>query len=183
MKVFLDIDIGDAAKYEQESAAYHRAVDFMQQCGSQYGLSGSLADLDDEGLQMLREGYSSDPSWSSKGGLLASVQHWLHQWCCCRTCQGCTLQSIATVVLMIWASCVGIRTSLCYCAAALGDTSFQSFSSTSNCYCTWTKSTTTQLHTICTAATASPAANATPHCMRCLSAAAAAPMAACAHDR
>ncbi|WIA20264.1 hypothetical protein OEZ85_006099 [Tetradesmus obliquus] len=67
MKVFLDIDIGDAAKYQQESAAYQRAVDFMQQCGSQYGLSGNLADLDEEGLQMLREGYSNDPNWNSKG--------------------------------------------------------------------------------------------------------------------
>jgi hypothetical protein len=84
MKVFLDIDIGDAAKYEQESAAYQRAVDFMQQCGSQYGLSGSLADLDDEGLQMLREGYSSDPNWSSKGGLS-----------CCRCCCGASTDTAA----------------------------------------------------------------------------------------
>jgi hypothetical protein len=83
MKVFLDIDIGGAAKYEQESAAYHRAVDFMQQCGSQYGLSGSLADLDEEGLQMLREGYSSDPNWSSKGGL--------RHCCYCQCCYYCCL--------------------------------------------------------------------------------------------
>lgn len=69
MKVFLDIDIGDAAKYEQQLAAYNRAVAFLQQCGSQYGLSSKLADLDDEGLQMLRDAYDSDPNWSSKGGL------------------------------------------------------------------------------------------------------------------
>lgn len=83
MKVFLDIDIGDAAKYQQESAAYQRAVDFMQQCGSQYGLSGNLADLDEEGLQMLREGYSNDPNWNSKGGQRC-CRYSCCQCCCCR---------------------------------------------------------------------------------------------------
>jgi hypothetical protein len=84
MKVFLDIDIGDAAKNQQESAAYQRAVDFMQQCGSQYGLSGSLADLDDERLQMLQDGYNSDPNWSSKGGLRFC-------YCLCHCCCYCCL--------------------------------------------------------------------------------------------
>ncbi|WIA44586.1 hypothetical protein OEZ86_007309 [Tetradesmus obliquus] len=83
MKVFLDIDIGDAAKYQQESAAYQRAVDFMQQCGSQYGLSGNLADLDEEGLQMLREGYSNDPNWKSKD--------WRVQLCCLPPALQCNL--------------------------------------------------------------------------------------------
>ena len=32
----------------------------------QYGLSGSLEDLDDEQKEMLREGFAGDPSWSSK---------------------------------------------------------------------------------------------------------------------
>jgi hypothetical protein len=107
MKVFLDIDIGDAAKYEQESAAYQRALDFMQQCGSQYGLSGSLADLDDEGVQMLREAYSSDPNWSSKGGLsycrfccrastaAAAV------CCCCRVMEGCVVSSSSSLYVLI----------------------------------------------------------------------------------
>lgn len=67
MRVYLDINIGDAAKYEQELAAYNRATSFLQQCGPQYGLSANIADLDNEGKQMLREAYANDPNWSSKG--------------------------------------------------------------------------------------------------------------------
>ena len=34
----------------------------------QYGLSGSLEDLEEEQKGMLREGFAGDPSWSSKVG-------------------------------------------------------------------------------------------------------------------
>eukprot|EP00775_Hariotina_reticulata_P006818 gene6818-7034_t len=70
MKVFLDIDIGDAAKYERDLAAYNRALEFLHTCGSQYGLPSSLTEFDAEGLQLLQESYASDPNWSSKGDLL-----------------------------------------------------------------------------------------------------------------
>lgn len=67
MRVYLDIDVGDAAKYEQELAEYNRATAFLQQCGQQYGLPADIAELDDEGKQMLQEAYANDPNWSSKG--------------------------------------------------------------------------------------------------------------------
>eukprot|EP00878_Enallax_costatus_P012925 GHUV01013497.1.p1 GENE.GHUV01013497.1~~GHUV01013497.1.p1 ORF type:complete len:202 (+),score=57.68 GHUV01013497.1:148-753(+) len=67
MRVFLDIDIGNAAEYELKLAAYNRATAFLQQCGPQYGLSTNIAELDDEERQMLREAYASDPNWCSKG--------------------------------------------------------------------------------------------------------------------
>lgn len=67
VKVFLDIDIGDAARYAEELAAYQRAQAFLQECGSQYGLPNSLADMDDEAKQLMQEPYDSDPNWSSKG--------------------------------------------------------------------------------------------------------------------
>lgn len=69
VKVFLDIDIGDAARYAEELAAYQRAQAFLQECGSQYGLPSSLAELDEEAQQLMQESYDSDPNWSSKGVL------------------------------------------------------------------------------------------------------------------
>jgi hypothetical protein len=71
VKVFLDIDTGDAARYAEELAAFQRAQAFLQECGNQYGLPSSLAELDDEAQQLLQESYDSDPNWSSKG-LLSS---------------------------------------------------------------------------------------------------------------
>lgn len=73
LQVFLDIDIGDAARYEQELAAYQRAAAFLQEAGSQYGLPRSLAELDEEGQQLMQESYSADPNWSSQGAVLARL--------------------------------------------------------------------------------------------------------------
>lgn len=67
VKVFLDIDIGDAARYAEESAAYQRAQAFLKECGSQYGLPSSMADLDEESKQLMQQSYDIDPNWSSKG--------------------------------------------------------------------------------------------------------------------
>lgn len=67
VKVFLDIDIGDAACYAEELAAYERGRAFLKECGSQYGLPSTLADLDEESKQLMHESYDSDPNWSSKG--------------------------------------------------------------------------------------------------------------------
>lgn len=66
-KVFLDIDIGDAARYAEELGAYERGQAFLKECGSQYGLPSTLADLDEESKQLMQESYDSDPNWSSKG--------------------------------------------------------------------------------------------------------------------
>jgi hypothetical protein len=67
VKVFFDIDIGDAARYAQEQAAYERGQAFLKECGCQYGLPSTLADLDEESKQLMQESYDSDPNWSSKG--------------------------------------------------------------------------------------------------------------------
>jgi hypothetical protein len=84
MKVFLDIDIGDAARYEKNLAAYNRALEFLHMCGNQYGLPSTMAGLDAEALQLLQESYSSDPNWSSKGAAAFLPQDTLtlvqHQW-------------------------------------------------------------------------------------------------------
>jgi hypothetical protein len=74
VKVFLDINIGDATRYAEELAAYQRAAAFLNECGSQYGLPSSLSDLDEEAQQLMQESYDSDPNWSSKG-----VQLWQQQ--------------------------------------------------------------------------------------------------------
>jgi hypothetical protein len=73
VKVFLDIDIGDAARHAEEVAAFQRAQAFLHECGSQYGLPSSVADLDDEAQQLMQESYDSDPNWSSKGGLASDI--------------------------------------------------------------------------------------------------------------
>ncbi len=95
MKAYLDIDIGDAARYATELAAWQRAADFCAAVGSQvrdrnkghqslfklyvfnlycivaaalqYGLSSNVEELDDDGVAMLKEAYASDPNWASKG--------------------------------------------------------------------------------------------------------------------
>lgn len=92
LKVFLDINIGDEARYTQELAAYQRGVAFLSECGSQYGLTqDSPADLDEEAQQLLIESYDSDPNWSSKGihmrqggvaVVCGGVLSW--GWCCGR---------------------------------------------------------------------------------------------------
>lgn len=73
VQVFLDIDIGDAVRYAEELSAYQRGQAFLKDCGSQYGLPSSLADLDEEGQTLLQESYASDPNWSSQGGSLQPV--------------------------------------------------------------------------------------------------------------
>lgn len=67
VRVFLDIDIGDAAAHADAAAAHGRAQDFLAAVGPQYGLPGELQQLDEEGRAMLAEAYAADPSWSSKG--------------------------------------------------------------------------------------------------------------------
>lgn len=67
MKAYLDIDIGDAARYATELAAWQRAADFCAAVGSQYGLSSNVEELDEDGVAMLKEAYASDPNWASKG--------------------------------------------------------------------------------------------------------------------
>lgn len=73
VQVFLDIDIGDAVRYAEDLAAYQRGQAFLKECGSQYGLPGSLADLDEEGQTLLQESYASDPNWSSQGVSLQPI--------------------------------------------------------------------------------------------------------------
>ncbi|KAG2493782.1 hypothetical protein HYH03_008002 [Edaphochlamys debaryana] len=67
MKAFLDIDIGDSARYATEFAAYQRAADWLAAVGAQYGLSGKVEDLDEDSASTLREAYAADPTWAAKG--------------------------------------------------------------------------------------------------------------------
>lgn len=90
LKVFLDIDIGDAAQYADDLAAFQRGQAFLQECGSQYGLSASsVSDLvDEEAQQLLQESYASDPNWSSKGVCVCGTKAGSTWWCvCCRPLQ------------------------------------------------------------------------------------------------
>eukprot|EP00798_Chlamydomonas_sp_ICE-L_P019383 gene19383-26032_t len=66
-KVFLDIEIGDAEKYQSAKDAYERAEAWLTKCGNQFGLPKCMDELDSEQKQMLQEGYEGDPSWSSQG--------------------------------------------------------------------------------------------------------------------
>jgi len=68
-RVFLDIDIGDAAAYVSASAAYGRATAFLAEVGAQFGLSGRVNALSDEQKEILSDAYAADPSWSAKGEL------------------------------------------------------------------------------------------------------------------
>lgn len=68
MRVFLDIDIGDAAAHAEATAAHARAAEFLAAVGApQYGLPGSLADLDEEQRATLLEAYAADKAWAAKG--------------------------------------------------------------------------------------------------------------------
>ncbi|KAF8055596.1 peptidyl-prolyl cis-trans isomerase [Scenedesmus sp. PABB004] len=69
MRVFLDIDIGDAAAHGREAAAHARAVAFLAACGPQLGLPAALGELDEEAQGLLREAYAADPKWSAQGPL------------------------------------------------------------------------------------------------------------------
>jgi hypothetical protein len=73
MKVYLDIAIGDVAAHASSTEAFDRAKAYLAAAGSQYGLSGSIEDLDEEQLQMLQDGYTADPTWSAKGPLLVKA--------------------------------------------------------------------------------------------------------------
>ncbi|KAI8469230.1 MAG: cyclophilin [Monoraphidium minutum] len=74
MKIFLDIDIGDAAAFAEASAAHERAQQFLAAVGApQLGLSSSLGDLDEEGAAMLLEAYAADKAWSAKGRAQAAA--------------------------------------------------------------------------------------------------------------
>ncbi|KXZ44583.1 hypothetical protein GPECTOR_65g201 [Gonium pectorale] len=72
MKAFLDIDIGDSAKYSAEYACYQRACDWLNAVGQQYGLSGPAEELDEDSAGTLREAYASDPAWAGKGEVSTS---------------------------------------------------------------------------------------------------------------
>ncbi len=66
--MWLDIDIGDAVAHKTQSEAHQRAQDFLAAVGRpQLGLPSSLADLDDEQTQTLRDAYEADPSWADQG--------------------------------------------------------------------------------------------------------------------
>ncbi|GFR48516.1 hypothetical protein Agub_g10410, partial [Astrephomene gubernaculifera] len=67
MKVYIDIDIGDAARYATDFAAYQRASDWLSAVGAQYGLSGKVEELDEDAASTLLEAYASDPTWANKG--------------------------------------------------------------------------------------------------------------------
>ena len=73
MRAFLDITIGDVEAYAKDLAAHNLAKQYLQTAGLQLGLDSDIAALDDEQLQLLEEGYNSDPTWACKGPLLAKA--------------------------------------------------------------------------------------------------------------
>jgi hypothetical protein len=68
VNIYLDINIGDAAKHETAAAAYSRATAYLTACGSQLGLEAAAPeDLSDEGAALLQEAYAADPAWNTRG--------------------------------------------------------------------------------------------------------------------
>eukprot|EP01136_Pigoraptor_vietnamica_P030661 Opistho-1_new@8624 len=68
VRVFLDVDIGDAAPHAVAQAAVERAEAFLREAASSYGIQArSVADLSQDEVALVREYYASDPSWSRKG--------------------------------------------------------------------------------------------------------------------
>mmetsp|Transcript_4909 Transcript_4909/g.10541 ORF Transcript_4909/g.10541 Transcript_4909/m.10541 type:complete len:240 (-) Transcript_4909:762-1481(-) len=73
VRVYLDIDIGDAAKYASNTDQFNRGESYYQSVRSQYGWTASTVDaLDDEQKQLLIESYNADKTWSSKGPCTAT---------------------------------------------------------------------------------------------------------------
>ena len=97
MKVFLDIDIGNRAAFERDLAVYAHTESFFHRAGSQvygthrhdvfcsrpmnftfsvcaqFGLRGRLDELDLDSIEVLKEAFDSDPTWSTKVHLLECV--------------------------------------------------------------------------------------------------------------
>ncbi|KAG1678895.1 hypothetical protein FOA52_003563 [Chlamydomonas sp. UWO 241] len=72
MRVFLDIDIGDAEAWRAATQRHERAQAFLEACGAQYGIMGDRVEaLDDEAAAMLLEAYAADKGWSAKGDATA----------------------------------------------------------------------------------------------------------------
>ena len=65
-RVFLDIDIGDAAQHARDMQAYTLAQQFLAQKGSQFGWPTSVEEMDKESKEMVYETFASDPTWSTK---------------------------------------------------------------------------------------------------------------------
>ncbi|GBF90618.1 hypothetical protein Rsub_03190 [Raphidocelis subcapitata] len=73
-RVFLDIDIGDAAAHAEQTAAHERAAAYLAAVGApQLGLPDSLAALDDDGAALLLDSYEADKAWSAKGPARAAA--------------------------------------------------------------------------------------------------------------
>eukprot|EP01139_Manchomonas_bermudensis_P014930 Amastigsp_a509198_26.p1 type:complete len:243 gc:universal Amastigsp_a509198_26:937-209(-) len=66
-RCFLDVDIGDGAEFDAQSAAYARGQAYMAEAGRNYGLGTTLEDLDDAGRESIAEMYAADPSWAQRG--------------------------------------------------------------------------------------------------------------------
>ncbi|KAK2078089.1 hypothetical protein QBZ16_003957 [Prototheca wickerhamii] len=78
VRCWLDIDIGDEQAHAIEAAAFERTQRCFEEIKAQYGWSGTMTDLDEEGQEMLLTAYSSDPKWSSQGPGRASAPPSLH---------------------------------------------------------------------------------------------------------
>lgn len=67
MSCFIQIDIGDRDKFSMQQSAYEHSKNFYSQIGQKsLGLSGSLAGLDTEYLDLLKAAYEANPAWSVK---------------------------------------------------------------------------------------------------------------------
>lgn len=74
MRVFLDIDIGDAAAHADAAAAHARAAAFLAAVGSpQLGLPPRMSDLDEDGAALLLDAYAADKGWSAQGPALVAA--------------------------------------------------------------------------------------------------------------
>lgn len=67
MSCFLQIDIGDRDKFSLQQLAHETSKRFYLQIGqASLGLSGSLAELDTEYVDLLKAAYEANPAWSVK---------------------------------------------------------------------------------------------------------------------
>eukprot|EP00299_Pterocystis_sp_00344_P004991 c1629_g1_i1.p1 GENE.c1629_g1_i1~~c1629_g1_i1.p1 ORF type:complete len:250 (+),score=56.62 c1629_g1_i1:36-752(+) len=67
MLVWLDINLGDQAAYEEEVKSFNRAREFLKEVGPSRGFEDSLEALDGDTIEILQEMYQSDPKWLARG--------------------------------------------------------------------------------------------------------------------
>lgn len=69
-RVFLQVDIGDPVSFDRWQTAFEISQEFYRTLGQKsLGLSGPLAELETEYVDLLKAAYEANPAWSEKVGL------------------------------------------------------------------------------------------------------------------